>query len=376
MLHQQFLAALIITAAAPVIAGNSTESKSDLQPATYCVYDIGRLAQLPAGETFITMNAINKRNQIVGSISVAGGNRTHPFIWDRAHGMRDLGVLPGHVTGNATDINDAGIVVGEMGDFETGEDLSFIWDRRNGMRALDASLGGIESAASGINRFGQIVGSSEIGTSTDEMHAFLRDVNGDVLDLGTFAGGDGFSGATAVNDFGQVTGVSNGPITTEGFIWDERNGLQRLVEPSTLAILPADINNGGEVVGETIAETTRAFRWTSSEGLQDLGSLAGLDTDFSTATGINRWGTIVGASLVAGGAAHGFIWNRQTGMRDLNELVDPTSALAPHIVLRSASAINDAGWIAAGGVDVRDTVSPERGFLLAPQRRAGRPRCR
>lgn len=378
MLHQHFLVALILaTATAPVTAGHDNESKRNFQPATYCVYDIGRLPDLPIGETFITVNAINNRNQIVGSISITGGGRTHPFIWDRKHGMRDLGVLPGHVSGNATDINDAGKVVGDIFDPETGHDLAFIWDKRNGMRALDASLGGDEHGATGINLFGQIVGASETGTDTDPTHAFLRDVNGDVLDLGAFPDGDGFSGASGVNELGQVVGASNGPFTTEGFIWDERNGLRRLVEPSsTLAILPSEINNRGEVVGETIAETTRAFRWTKANGLQDLGSLSGSDIDFTSAAGINDWGTIVGTSQVVGGASHAFIWRKRSGMRDLNELIDPTSPLAPHIVLDIGKDINDFGWIATEGVDTRDTDSPERGFLLAPQRHPGSPRCR
>lgn len=379
MLHPHFLAVLILaTATAPVIAGNDNESKRDFQPATYCVYDLGRLPDLPVGETFVTVNAINNRNQIVGSISITGGGRTHPFIWDRKHGMRDLGVLPGLVSGNATDINDRRKVVGDIGDPETGHHLAFIWDKRNGMRALDASLGGDRHGATGINRFGQIVGSSAISTSEfSAFHAFFRDVNGDVFDLGAFPDGHGDSAAAAVNDLGQVVGVRFDALVTEAFIWDKLNGVRLLVEDAgTLVILPGDINNSGEVVGGTFAETTRAFRWTQAEGLQDLGSLSGSDIDFTTAAGINEWGTIVGTSQVVGGASHAFIWRRSSGMRDLNELIDPTSTLAPHIVLRAAQDINDFGWIAAGGVDTRDTDSPERGFLLAPRRHLGSPRCR
>jgi probable HAF family extracellular repeat protein len=131
------------------------------------------------------------------------------------------------------------------------------------------------------------------------------------------------------------------------------------------------------VVGGTSAQATRAFRWTAREGLQDLGSLpGGSEVDYAEAFGINHWGTIVGATQLPDGPGRAFVWTRRSGMRDLNELIDPSSTLGAHIVLRRASAINDAGWIAAGGVDIRDGVSPERGFLLAPRRHPGMPGCR
>jgi hypothetical protein len=149
MRHQHFLAALMIVTV-PVIAGNGTQGKSDFQPATYCVYDVGRLPGLPPGETSIDLRAINKRNQIVGWTGLAGVPPLHPFIWDRKRGMRDLGSLPGHASGVAADINDAGTVVGDASDFEKGESLAFIWTRRTGMRALDVSLGGVDSVATGI----------------------------------------------------------------------------------------------------------------------------------------------------------------------------------------------------------------------------------
>lgn len=378
MLHQNFLAALLLAgAAATAIAGGNVDHRGP-ELATYCIHDIGRLPELPIGETFITINALNIRNQIVGSISITGGDRTIPFIWDRVHGMRDLGVLPGRTSGNATDINDAGKVVGDMSDPQTGQPLAFIWDKRRGMRALDASLGGGEHGANGINRFGQIAGASDISTSAQVFHAFFRDTNREVFDLGAFPDGHGESSAFALNDRGQVVGIRTDPQVTEAFIWDKRHGIRLLVEDAgALVVFPNDINNRGVVVGGTSAQTTRAFRWTAREGLQDLGSLPdGSEVDYAEAFGINHWDTIVGATQLPAGPGRAFVWTRRSGMRDLNELIDPSSTLAAHIVLRRASAINDAGWIAAGGVDIRDSVSPERGFLLAPRRHPGMPRCR
>jgi probable HAF family extracellular repeat protein len=100
--------------------------------------------------------------------------------------------------------------------------------------------------------------------------------------------------------------------------------------------------------------------------LQDLGSLGGLDTDYGTATAVNRWGTIVGASQTTSGLVHGFVWSRQTGMRDLNDLIDPSSEIPPQAILGGAAGINDLGSIALIGF-VPGELS-QRGFLLVPQR--------
>lgn len=364
MRHRHLLAALMIVTA-PVIAGEGTVGKVDFQPATYCAYDIGQLPGLPPGERSFDIRAINKRNQIVGWTSLAGVPPLHPFIWDRKRGMRDLGSLPGHASGVAADINDAGIVVGDASDFEAGESLAFIWTRRTGMRALDASLGGVDSIATGINRSGQIVGASK--TSTGAFHAFFRDVNGDVLDLGAFPDGSGGSSATAVNDRGRVVGTRGDGQILEGFLWDERTGMQPLgKDASGRFLFPLDINSRGEVVGELLGiDPTRAFRWTKNGGVQDLGTLSGRDTDFASASAINRWGTIVGASSTIAGPPHGFVWSQRTGMQDLNDLIDPSSHIPSQTVV-GARVINDAGSIAAiGFVPGEDS---QRGFLLVPRR--------
>ena len=281
--------------------------------------------------------------------------------------MRDLGSLPGHASAAAWDINDAGTVVGQSIDPLTGQSLSFIWTHRTGMRELDASLGAVGSLATGINRSGQIAGSSNAGTGA--FHAFLRDKNGDVLDLGAFPDGSGSSTASAVNDHGDVVGVVGDGVIVDAFLWDEHNGMQLLAEDAFVR----DINDHGEVVGDTVGEPKRAFRWTASEGFLDLGALAGFDALGATASAINESGTIVGSSLAMTGPPHAFIWSAQSGMRDLNELVDPSSELASQAVLVIAQAINKDGWIAVDGF-IPDPVDPYRGFLLAP--RHGKAPCR
>ena len=371
MRHQYFLAALMIVTApamAAEIADDGNLRKGNSLPDAYCAYDIGQLPGLPPGETSVNVTAINNRNQIVGWIAIADGfSPLHAFIWDRKHGMRDLGSLPGHESLVAADINDAGTVVGDATDFETGETLAFVWTRHGGVRSPDTSLGGVNSLATGINRRGQIVGASQ--TETGQFHAFIRDRNGDVVDLGAFPDGSGSSDATGVNDRGQVVGTRVDGQLLDGFLWDERDGILPVIEdaPPFFFPFPHDINNRGVVVGDILGTAPgRAFRWTQDEGVQDLGTLSGLDTHFATARAINQRGTIVGGSQTTSGQVHGFAWSSETGMRDLNALIDPSSELPSQPVLGAALAINDAGSIALNGFVAGE--ESQRGFLLVPQR--------
>jgi probable HAF family extracellular repeat protein len=367
--------ALALSAVIPLIA--VAANAGSRQPATYCVHDIGRLAELPVAGTYVTPAAINDRNQIVGTISNSAIGPAQAFLWEPDVGMRTLGFLPGHDTANANDINDAGQVVGSSGSFETGAQLSFIWDERDGIRALDVSLGGDRHSAAGINRSGEVVGSSSIGGDDSIEHAFFLDRRGVLLDLGTVSDVNPTTNATALNDLGTVAGTDSGPALSQAFVWEESRGLQPLDQPAGTSVLPHAINREREVVGVMLPpDRTRAFRWIAREGLQDLGSIGGSDTDAAEALDINRWGTVVGWSQAADGGSVAFVWNERSGMRDLGEMVDPTSPLAPFASLGAAKAINDQGWIVVEGRDLRDTGEGSRTYLLEPRMRAGQPRCR
>jgi probable HAF family extracellular repeat protein len=362
---QIFAASMMVTA--PVMAAESNVARDDSRAAAYCLFEIGRLPGLPAGEVSVEVAAINQRDQITGLIAPDDGSPSHAFQWDRKRGIRDLGAVPGHASMNAAAINDAGTVVGDASDFDTGESLAFVWTLRGGIRSLDTSLGGVDSFATDVNQSGQIVGGS--ATSTGTIHAFLRDVDGGVLDLGAFPGGRGFSSAEAMNDRGQVVGTRVDGEQQDAFIWDERHGMQSLV-PNTgpeFFPFPSDINNRGEVAGALLGgESQQAFRWTRGEGVRLLGTLSGVDTDFATASAINNWGTIVGGSQTASGEFHGFVWNARSGMRDLNELIDVRNGLPIQPVLGTAVGINDAGSIAVSGILPGEDL--QRGYLMVPKR--------
>jgi probable HAF family extracellular repeat protein len=118
----------------------------------------------------------------------------------------------------------------------------------------------------------------------------------------------------------------------------------------------------------TSTGATRGFRLARRGELQDLGSLGGSDADTVEAYALNMWGTIVGTTQVIGGAGRAFIWSERQGMRNLNDLIDPSVTNKP--LLGVGKAINDLGAIVAEGV----SETTGRVFLLTPRfQRHGRP---
>ncbi|HKU89677.1 MAG TPA: hypothetical protein VJP84_07775 [Steroidobacteraceae bacterium] len=369
MRFSHLLAASLITVPA---FGAGDDARIDPRAATYCLHEIDPLPGIPAGASSVEVRGINDRGQVTGWINPGDGSRFHAFVWDRKQGIRDLGTVPGHRSMTAAAINDAGTIVGEAVDEETGENLAFVWTPRRGVRSLDTSLGGVGSFASAINRAGQIAGAST--TASGAIHAFFRDVRGDVVDLGAFPNGSGFSSAMAMNDRGQVVVVRADGDIQDAFMWDAHRGRQLfLPEPSGSFPSPSDINNLGEVVGALLEPgLQRAFRWSRGEEIELLGSLGGGFADFTTAQAINDRGTIVGGSETASGEFHGFVWDARGGMRDLNELIDVRSGIAVQPVLGTAMGINEEGAIAVGGILPGEDA--QRGYVMVPRR--GRQGCR
>ncbi len=154
--------------------------------------------------------------------------------------------------------------------------------------------------------------------------------------LGTF-GGD-YSIAWSINDQGQVAGSAD---LTDGdgraFRWTRSGGMQDLgTLAGTTWSAAFAINRSGQVTGEAGGNGVEyAFRWTPSGGMQNLGAPPGGSDAQPYA--INDLGQVVGAVTLADGATHAFRWTPKGGMQDLGTLGGDFSA---------AFAINDQGQIA------------------------------
>jgi probable HAF family extracellular repeat protein len=119
--------------------------------------------------------------------------------------------------------------------------------------------------------------------------------------------------ATAINDQGQVIGVSRLNGIERLFLWDRRRGMRDLGYPGAG---PLDINNRGQIAGthRDPNGVEQAFLWDPNSGMHMLGTLGGTG---SQAHGINNHGWIVGVYYRSEHNPHVFIWDQTRGMRDL-----------------------------------------------------------
>jgi probable HAF family extracellular repeat protein len=197
---------------------------------------------------------------------------------------------------------------------------------------------GEQSGATAINDAGQVVGSSTQEEGPDDDHenppgnrAILWE-NDRVHILGTLGGGSSdHSYASDINAAGQVVGYStagvderNDPIH-HAFLWEAgvMTDLGTLDGSSSVAV---GINDHGQIVGNSGG---RVFLWENGT-MTDLGL-----PPRSRAADINTAGQVVGTSVTAAGENHAFLW--QSGaMIDLGTLGGSSS---------HANAINSLGHV-------------------------------
>jgi probable HAF family extracellular repeat protein len=218
------------------------------------LYRHGQVTLLHApggGET--EAHAINDAGTIVGGANAA----TPPFCFHafvyRNGAFTDLGTLGGDIS-EAHDINGAGDVVG--GAYPSGAlcgqaNASHAFLYRGGTMTDLGTLGGPYSEAFGINGRDQIVGTSRINAPVN--HAFLYS-GGRMADLGALVSSDEDSTARAINNRGDIVGVSDIPGGEHAFLYSGgvMRDLNGLLPPGSGWELDfaSDVNDRGQIVGE------------------------------------------------------------------------------------------------------------------------------
>jgi probable HAF family extracellular repeat protein len=164
-----------------------------------------------------------------------------------------------------------------------------------------------------------------------------------------------YSIAYGINNLGQVVGVYQTASGQRAFLWTASGGMRNLGTMSGGIYSSARcINDSGQVVGwsSTIfGQEDHAFLWTTEGGMIDLGTLGGT---ISHAYGINDSGYVVGGSQLLSGSGHAFLWTEVGGMEDLGILPPFYSSEALGINNLVQVVGNSAGhaflWTETGGM--------------------------
>jgi probable HAF family extracellular repeat protein len=356
-------------------------------------YRVTNLSSL--GGTVSRGNSINDRGWVAGYSNLPGNQSRHATLWLDGVPV-DLGTLGGPNSSVTWPVkNNRGLIAGisqtstpdPLGEnwscaaffpaaTATGYTcLGFVWEDGE-MRALP-TLGGNNGFATGANNKGEVVGWAEntvhdptcVAPQILQFRAVLWGPKDDQIQELPPLPGDTSSAATAINNQGQVVGISGtcdqavGRYTAAHMVlWEKGRAtdLGNLGAPwwST----PMAISQRGDVVGfaavpggDADNPILHAFLWTRRDGIQDLGTLPGDVT--SEAHGINERGQVVGVSCDADGNCRAFLWEDGV-MKDLNTLVAPGYAG----ILTTAQDINARGEITGRAFD---PVTGKRPAFLA-----------
>jgi uncharacterized membrane protein len=236
--------------------------------------------------------AINALNQVVGWRDVSGARRA--VLFDGP--ARDLPMLAGMASCEATDINDLGVVVGSCAPsvYQTGR--AVVW----------TPAGGTYSVA----------------------------------EIPTFPGDLG-SSAAAINNLGDIVGTHsytmlNGLQVGAGFVWRESTGAIDLLQAYGMNDFPADINDAGQVVaGQKRLDLATGV-------VTDLGVPAGPPAYFAARTAaISPNGTIAGTGYPA---------SSSNPQRVIRYRAGAWQVLGGWGQYDGGSGVNDAGTVVGRGV--------------------------
>jgi probable HAF family extracellular repeat protein len=379
---------LIASLAVPLalsVAGAAYGGEAASAPPPQTRYQLTNLSSL--GGSASAGNSVNDIGWVAGESNLAGNSYVHASLWSDGTQL-DLGALGGPNANSAVlwpVKNNIGLVSGvaQTATPDTlGENWScsaffpqatavgptcvgFAWTRAGGMQPL-ATLGGPNGFATGANDRGEIVGWAE-NTVHDptctppqvlQFEAVVWGPDGEVKQQLPPLGKDTSTAATAINDRGQVVGISGlcdqavGRFTARHAVLWENGTVYNLGDLGAHSWnTPMAINQRGDVVGFAGKRGTNpdspillAFLWTKSGGMQNLGTLDGDVT--SQALGINDRGQVVGTSCNASNACRAFLWENGQ-MIDLNQRIG--NSYTSQLV--DAQDINDLGVITGAAFD-------------------------
>src|SRR5882757_7549736 len=293
-----------------------------------------------------------------------------------AYKVTDLGVLPSKEESVPAAINGQGLVAGTSS-AETSGEAAFRYNPNNPVPMEDIGLSsrGVISRGFGINNTGVVVGDSAfIATHTAASpvrHATLFG-EGSRIDLGTLKK-QTYSRANSINGFNQVVGFSGPALDTpksRAFFWSKSTGM---IDLGTLGGAYAQafaINDFGFITGNsqlrsTTTNVVHAFLAPSplaagAIGMRDLGTLGGA---FSYGMAINANNHVVGYSTInkVDSRVHAF-WFDGNGMKDLGTLApnssNPLEDQSIALGVNSSERVVGYSYLPAIGANIDPAVQP------------------
>ena len=249
-------------------------------------------------------------------------------------------------------LNNKGDIAGRAAKPTKGGIRATIWNYSDlKKKELGALSEGDYSSAFAINDTGQVAG---VSNTAKALVPFLWTPASGFRPLPLLYG-DKCGQAVGINKYGHVVGYSSGRNGAKAFVWSGTQGTRVLAGlPGGDHSRACDVNDLDQVVGTSDSTAgERAVLWSNTGNVLDLGTLPG---DWaSEATGINNMGEVIGCSKGPRGM-HAFIWTPAGGMQQLGVLPGGTSS--------RALAINDLGEVVGSSTS---TVG-DHAFLWTRQR--------
>jgi probable HAF family extracellular repeat protein len=399
---------VITTSAALVVAGFGIrfQAAEEAREVTYIVQLLPSL-----GGASSRGNGVNDRG-LVSGFSNRSATLRRATIW-RSGVAHDLGALGGPAANSSvawSGLNSSALIAGisQSDQPQTRKDgwscraffpppnnaaytcVGFAWE--HGVMHALPTLGGENGFAASANNRRQVVGWAEntvddftcIDPPQRQFRAVLWDLNtNQTIELPPYAD-DSTSAATAINDRGQVVGISGDCDQSVGrhsarhaVLWD-RGMAQDLKNLGNLTwnTPTAITRNGDIIVGFANAPGAdpddlqfRAWLWTKRDDIActkrpgtdlcDLGTLD--DGGAAEAWGVNEKGQVVGTACPAIGDCKAFLWENGV-MVDVNEHTRNSPYHLEH-----AMDINNRGEITGRAI----TPAGRMAFLATPARRPG-----
>jgi len=344
----------------------------------YEVVDLGTLGG-ESMEHFHYAQAISNTGYVTGN-SASNPDDPHvamPFRTNLDGPMENLGILSGS-GGTGRDVADDGTVVGSStyddGDFELGPITAIRSRVGQPLEDLGRPEGFVNSEAYGVNSSGQVVGVTEDGDFSNSRAFVFTDDDGFHV-FNTFGGS--FSAGRDINDDGLVVGFSEtagGKV--QGFVVaPSEDGSYPELDPTLHAIptLGGDfsnaskVNRSGQILGASRGEDgrIRGYLYRRDTGIRDLGNLPGGERAF--ANGLNNNGDVVGFDSIYDANDEyvetlGWLWTKTNGIRSLNSIL--LEDARDEWSIEYADGINDAGWIAGSGYNL--ATGRQHALLLKP----------